>query len=331
MRPQIGVSFDGFIPFGDAVALAKDAVDAGATALWMADHYGYREAMLSCLSFALATPQARVVPTAISPYLRHPMPTAMQMATLAEAAPGRVAIAVGIGNPMFLAESGEAADKPVRVVREFVEALRALWSGEPVTQEAHRFRLNGARMMFHPGAAIPIYLAPMREQMLRLSGRIADGTVLSAGISARYAQRSLALVGEGAKEAGRDPAALHIAGYLFLAASNSKRRAVEALRRKLAFVLRNRFLDENVAFTGIPIDQDAIIAAISNRDLEGAAGLVSDDAVEAFGIAGDVPECCRKLEPFITAGISEPVLLLAADPEDRQTSLDVIRELKTAS
>ena len=71
--------------------------------------------------------------------LRHPMPTAMQMATLAEAAPGRVAIAVGIGNPLFLGESGETIDKPVRVIREFVEALRALWSGEP-----SRRRLTGS-------------------------------------------------------------------------------------------------------------------------------------------------------------------------------------------
>jgi len=36
-----------------------------------------------------------------------------------------------------------------------------------------------------------------------------------------------------------------------------------------------------------------------------------------------------KLAPFIDAGIKEPVLLLSGDPEDRQTSLDVIRELKT--
>jgi 5,10-methylenetetrahydromethanopterin reductase len=330
MSAQIGVSFDGFSSFDDAIALAKDAVAAGATTLWMADHLGYREAILSCLGFALATPGARVVPTAISPYLRHPMPTAMQMATLAEAVPGRVAIAVGVGNPLFLGESGETIDKPIRVTREFVEALRALWSGESVAQEALRFRLNGARMMFRPSTPIPIYLAPMREQMLRLSGRIADGAVLSAGISAKYARHSLSFVAKAATEAGRDPLALHTAGYIFLAASDNKRKAVEAIRRKLAFVLRNRFLDENITFTGIQIDQDAIIAAISKRDLEGAARLVSDDAVEAFGIAGDVATCCQKLNSFVDAGLKEPVLLLSGDAADQQKSLSVIRELRTA-
>ena len=331
MGAQIGVSFDGFSSFDDAIALAKEAVAAGAATLWMADHLGYREAILSCLGFALSTPGARVIPTAISPYLRHPMPTAMQMATLAEAVPGRVALAVGVGNPLFLGESGETIDKPTRVTREFVEALRALWSGEAVTQEAHRFHLKGARMMFRPSAPIPIYLAPMREQMLRLSGRIADGAVLSAGISAAYARRSLSFVAEGTKEAGRDPLALHTAGYIFLAVSDDKQKAVEAVRRKLAFVLRNRFLDENIAFTGIPVDQEAIIAAISKRDIVGAARLVSDDAVEAFGVAGDLPTCCQKLESFIDAGIKEPVLLFSGDAADQQKSLCLIRELVAPS
>lgn len=329
MSAQIGVSFDGFASFDDAVALARDAVAAGATGLWMADHLGYREAILSCLGFALATPGARVVPTAISPYLRHPMPTAMQMATLAEAAPGRVAIAVGIGNPLFLGESGESIDKPVRVVREFVEALRALWSGEPVEQDGLRFRLKGARMMFRPRAPIPIYLAPIREQMLRLAGRIADGAVLSAGISAAYARRSLAFVAQGARDAGREPQRLHSAGYIFLMACDDKRRAVETVRRKLAFVLRNRFLDENIAITGIPLDQDAIIAAIARRDLDGAAQLVSDDAVEAFGVAGDVRTCCERLAAFADAGLKELVLLLSGEAADLQTGLNVIREMKS--
>src|SRR5688572_112988 len=105
---QIGVSFDGFAPYAEALAFAHEAAEAGAKSLWMADHLGYREPVLSCLGFAAAVPEVRVVPTAVSPYLRHPMPVAMQMATLAEAAPGRVALALGTGNPLFLGESGES-------------------------------------------------------------------------------------------------------------------------------------------------------------------------------------------------------------------------------
>lgn len=329
MSPRIGVSFDGFGPFDESVAFAKQAVEAGASSLWMADHLGYRESILSCLAFAMVTKTARVVPTAVSPYLRHPMPTAMQMATLSEAAPGRVALAVGVGNPMFLGESGEVIAKPLLVVREFVEALRRLWSGEPVRMEASRFRFNNARMMFQPPRPIPIYLSPMKEQMLKLAGKLADGLVLSAGISPAFVRKSLSFMNEGAGEAGRDPKTLNAAGYISFMAAEDGRRAVDTVRQKLAFLFRNKFLDDNIAFTGIPIDQEAIMAAISKRDYAAAARLVPDDAVDAFAVAGTVRQCCDKLQAFAEAGLQELVLFMAGDATDQQFGLAVIREMTT--
>jgi 5,10-methylenetetrahydromethanopterin reductase len=324
---KLGVSFDGFTPYGDALAFAHEAAVAGAKSLWMADHLGYREPIVSCLGFASAVPEVWVVPTAVSPYLRHPMPTAMQVATLAEAAPGRVALALGTGNPLFLAESGESVEKPVAVARDFIAALRALWSGQPVEQEAARFRLRGARMMFTPPAPIPLYLAAMKPQMLGLAGKIADGVVLSAGLSPGFVRESLEHTLRGAQAAGRDAGTLHLAGYISFAASADARRAVEEVRKKLAFLLRNRYIDDNIAHSRIAIDQPAIIEAMGRRDYAQAARLVPDEAVEAFAVAGTVQQCCDKLLAYRDAGLDELVLLLAGDIEDQRFGLSVIREL----
>ena len=324
---KLGVSFDGFAPYGEALGFAREAAAAGAGSLWMADHLGYREPIVSCLGFVTAIEGVRVVPTAVSPYLRHPMPTAMQMATLAEAAPGRVALALGTGNPLFLGESGEAIEKPVAVAREFITALRALWSGQPVEQEAVRFRLRGARMMFTPPAPIPLYLAPMKPQMLALAGKVADGVVLSAGLSPAFVRESLKHTAAGAREAGRDYGALHAAGYISFAASPDGRRAVDEVRKKLAFLLRNRFIDDAIAHSGIVIDQPAIIAAMARRDYEAAAQLVPDEAVAAFAVAGTVQQCCDRLVQYRDAGLGELVLLLAGGIEEQRFGLSVIREL----
>jgi 5,10-methylenetetrahydromethanopterin reductase len=324
---KIGVSFDGFAPYGEALAFAKEAAAAGAQSLWMADHLGYRDPITSCLGFASAIPEVRVVPTAVSPYLRHPMPVAMQMATLAEAAPGRVALALGTGNPLFLGESGEAIEKPLTVSREFIGALRALWAGQAVQQEALRFRLRGARMMFTPTAPIPLYLAPMKPQMLALAGKIADGVVLSAGLSPGFVKDSLQHTARGAQEAGRDYAGLHTAGYISFAASPDGKRAVEEVRKKLAFLMRNRYIDDNLAHSGIAIDQAAIIAAMAQRDYETATRLVPDAAVEAFAVAGTVQQCCDRLLKYRDSGLKELVLFLAGSFEDQRFGLSVIREL----
>jgi 5,10-methylenetetrahydromethanopterin reductase len=251
----------------------------------------------------------------------------MQMATLAEAAPGRAALAVGIGNPLFLAESGEVPEKPVRVIREFVEALRKLWSGEPVTQAAFRFRLNGARMMFKPPTPIPIYLAPTREQMLQLAGKIGDGVVLSAGLSTDWVRQSLGHVKVGAAAAGRGPECIRTAGYILFIASSDGTRAFNLAREKLAFLFRNRALAENLSHSGVTIDQDAIITAMSRRDYPAAAKLIPDEAVSKFAVAGSIQQCCDKLDEFAAAGLDNLVLFMAGDLDDQRYGLEVIRNV----
>lgn len=324
---RIGVSFDGFTTTGEAIALAKASVEAGAQSLWVAEHLGYREAITSCTAFALAAPGPTLVPTAVSPYLWHPTPTAMAMATLDELAPGRTAIALGIGNPLFLAESGHSAEKPIPLMRDYIDALRRLWSGEAVHMESKTFKLAGARLAFKPNP-IPIYIAAMGPDMLKTTGRIADGVCLSAGLSTRSVKESLDRVAAGAEAEGRDPKTLRRAGYIFFGASRDPKEAIDAVRLKVAFVMRNKFLGANIKASGIPVDHEAVIAAIARRDMAAACALVPDEAVEEFGIAGTPEHCAKRLRDFIDAGLDEPVLGLLGSPENCRLGLDVIQKVK---
>ena len=324
---RIGVSFDGFTTTRETLDTARAAVDAGARSLWMAEHLGFREAAVTSMAMLMATEGATVVPTALSPYLWHPTTTAMALATLAETGEGRAAVAVGTGNPLFLEESGRRPVRPVRAMSEFVECIRRLWSGEAVHFEGEFFQLSGARMAFRPSAPIPIYVAAMGPDMLRLAGRIGDGIVLSAGLSAGHATRSLNRVAEAAEKAGRDPAKLRVASYLYLAVSKDGKGHVEPLRGKLAFLLRNRFLTENVRSSGIEVDQDAIIDAVARRDMATAARLVPDEAVEAFAVGGTPAQCRDRLQAYVDAGIEEPVLCILGGAEERGLALSLLREI----
>jgi 5,10-methylenetetrahydromethanopterin reductase len=326
MSVRVGVSFDGFVGTAEAIALAQRAVAAGARSLWMAEHLGYREAIATCMAFALKAPGPMLVPTAVSPYLWHPMPTAMAMATLEEVAPGCAAIAIGAGNPLFLAESGRAVEKPVRAMREFAGALRQLWSGEAVRVDGEFVKLSGARLAFKPSTSIPVYIAAIGPDMLRLAGRIGDGVVLSAGLSTDSVRRSIAACTEGARKDGRDLSKFRRAGYLFFGVSHNAQEALDAVREKLAFVMRNKFLGANIKASGIPLDQEAVIAAIARRDIAGATALVPDAAVEAFAIAGTPRHCSKRLCDFIDAGINEPVLGLLGSADNCSLALDVMRE-----
>jgi len=122
----VGVFFDGFSSTAEMLQVCAESELAGATSLWFAQHMGYREAVVWATAAASVTKRAALVPTAISPYLWPPLPVAMAISTLGELAGGRVILTVSLGNILNLGESGIEPIKPVRIMREYVEALRAL-------------------------------------------------------------------------------------------------------------------------------------------------------------------------------------------------------------
>jgi len=326
MANRIGIRFDGFDNTAETIRVARLAEDAGASGIWMTQHLGYRDAFVSAMAFAMRTERARIVPAAVTPFIYHPTTTAMALATLAEAFPGRIAVSVAIGNLLDLKESGRAPADAVQAVEDYVADLRALASTQPAQGDREAYRLAGARMMFSPPAPPPVYITALGSEVAEKAGRIADGILLSAGFSAPFVAHCLKLFGDGARAAGRDAAAMPSAGFIHFSVSDDGRAAREDVRRKLAFLFRNRLMAENIAASGIPIDQDAIIDAVAARDLKKAAGLVPDEAIDAFGVAGTVAECRDALQAYLDTGLGEPVIQVAGDEHGKTLALRVIGE-----
>ncbi len=324
---RIGVYFDGFTAAQDIIAVASQAERAGAEGLWFAQHMGYREAMVMAAAVAGATKTSKLVPTAITPYLWPSLPTAMTLATLSELAPGRIQIAVSVGNLLNLAESGVAAVKPVRVLREYVKNIRALLSGAAVHSQGLIETLRGAHMEFGKGIEIPIYIASTGPLVMKLAGQIGDGILLSAGLTHAYTRRCLDAVQTGAGEAGRDPAAVRKAGFINLSVSEDGKTARAALLRKLAYLFRSRGHSENIKSSNLDIDHQAIIEALSRRDLDGAARLLPEAAATTFGVAGTPAECREQLEAYLAIGLTEPIVEATGTPAERKLVFDLIREL----
>jgi 5,10-methylenetetrahydromethanopterin reductase len=324
---RVGIAFDGFMSATAAVDLARSAEESGAASFWFAEHMGYREAIVNCTAIALATRKALVVPTAVSPYLWHPTPTAMSLATLAELAPGRVGIAVATGNPLFLKESGKAVEHPVAAVSEFVDCLRGLWSGQAVRHAGRFFVLDGARCAFQPPEPIPIYIAAIGPKMLELTGSKADGLAISAGMSIPYIRLTLERMQQGARAAGRADGEVKTCAYVMICVSPDPAEARAVVREKLAFGLRNQYVKENIEYSGIPVDLAAIAEAISRRDLAGAAKLVPEEAIDAFTVAGTPETCRQRLQEFAALGLDELVLLSMGTPSHQLAAIRLIRGL----
>src|SRR5205814_588102 len=172
------------------------------------------DSLTSSMAFLAKTEKILVVPAPLTPYSRHPIISAMALATMEEFAPGRVWAAAGTGNAAALAEAGMKVARPLKTMREYMTLLRKFLSGETVEFHGEIFDVNGAKMGFAPSMPLPIYMTAVKDGMLRLSGELGDGVLLSAGCAPGYISRCAAEVRCGAECRDVSLKAPDVAGFI---------------------------------------------------------------------------------------------------------------------
>jgi 5,10-methylenetetrahydromethanopterin reductase len=310
----------------DMVDLARRAEAAGVPAVWMAEHMGYRDAVTVSAACLAATRRITVAPSALSVHVRHPMIAAMSAASLEELAPGRTLLSVATGNPRALGEMGVPLARAVATMREYVEAVRRLLAGEPVSYEGKVFQLQGPRLHVPVPRTVPIHVAAMGPRMLALAGEVGDGVLLSAALAPAYIRHSLALAREGAAGAGRPPGAVVAGGFVLASVARDGDAARQAAKRMLAYLFRNRFVAESLEMSGSRIDRQAAADAAARGDWATATRLVPDDEVTRYAVAGTPAECRRQVPAFREAGLDELVLLAFGDLESRRLAVELAAE-----
>lgn len=138
---------------------------------------------------------------------------ARAMTTLDHLAAGRLTVGVGMG---WLPEEYEAAGVPYagRGARfeEYLRCLVALWTEDPVEFHGEHYSVprshTGIRPVQRPHP--PVLVGGAAPAALRRAGRLAQGWIGSTRQDLDTLGDSVALVREGAREAGRDPAAVRI-------------------------------------------------------------------------------------------------------------------------
>ena len=327
---SLGIYFDGFSPTREMLDVAQAAEEAGADSLWFAQHMGFREAIVWATAAVSVTRSIRLVPTALSPYLWPPLPVAMSMSTLAEYAGPRTSLAVSVGNVLNLAESGVEPVKPVRVMREYVQSLRALWRGGPIQFEGEVHSLRGAKMMFDRGSRCPLYVASTGPQVLKLAGEIGDGVLLSGALTLESIRRMLEPVDAGIAAAGRSPASVRKAGFILFSIAEDGHVARQEMLRKLAYLFRSKGHAANIATANLDIDHQAIMACFARHEPEAALAYLPEEAATTFAVAGTPRECRDRLAAYLAAGMDEPVIEVTGTAEQRRLALQVIREVCAA-
>ncbi|HSK30651.1 MAG TPA: LLM class flavin-dependent oxidoreductase [Candidatus Limnocylindria bacterium] len=323
---RLGLCFDGFYSIQEMIELAQLADEIGMESVWMSDHLCFRDSLTTSMALLASTKKIKVAPAPLSPYSRHPIISAMSIATMDEFAPGRVIAGPGTGNAAALKEAGMESPHPVQTMREYVDILRRFLNGETVNYQGKMFQINGAKMGFVPSAPIPMYITAVRALMLRLGGEIGEGVLLSAGCAPGYIKKCQGEIGAGAAKGGKSLGDVDVAGFVTASVADDAREAIDANKMFLAYIFRNTHHADNIRLGGGKIDQESLAAAVGKRDWEGAKKFISDEVVFAHSVAGTPADCRKQLEAFTHGGLNLPIVLPVGTQEARLRVVRMARE-----
>lgn len=238
-----------FLPTGSwdgAAATAREAEQAGFDSVLTAeiDHDPFIP-----LAFAAKATQRIQLGTCIAvAFPRSPMITANLARDLHQESGGRFSL--GLGSQVKGHNERRFSvpwTAPVPRLREYVEALRAIWrcweTGEPLAFEGEHYRFTLMTPEFSPGPSglgpIPVSIAAVRPPMIRLAGQVCDGVKLHGFATRKYLDEvAMPALREGLARAGRDRRHFEIAGGGFVATGETPddvAKAVEMIRYRIAF------------------------------------------------------------------------------------------------
>jgi alkanesulfonate monooxygenase SsuD/methylene tetrahydromethanopterin reductase-like flavin-dependent oxidoreductase (luciferase family) len=189
--PRVGCVFRPQLPPEDLASVAHAADAAGLHELWLWEDC-FAEGGMTTAAIALANSQTLTVGVGVLPApLRNVALTAMEIACLERAFPGRVRIGVGHGVQDWMRQVGAHVSSPMTLLREYFTCLRALLRGDTVTFEGKYVSLTNVCLQWPPSGAVELLAAATGPKTLSLSGELATGTVLTGGTSPEGVRQAL--------------------------------------------------------------------------------------------------------------------------------------------
>jgi alkanesulfonate monooxygenase SsuD/methylene tetrahydromethanopterin reductase-like flavin-dependent oxidoreductase (luciferase family) len=286
----LGAVFRPQLPPERLRAMARVADDAGLEELWLWEDC-FLEGGISAAAAALAWTERLRVGVGLLPVpLRNVAVTAMETATLHRLFPGRAVLAVGHGVQDWMGQVGARAESPVTLLREYLDALRALLRGERLTTAGRYVNLDGVALDWPPGEVPEVLTGATGPRTLRLAGEAADGTVLTASTAPEGVRRARQLIDEGRKEAGRtDPHRVVV--YLHTATG------ADAAARLRAEIEANG--ENPVPEHGVAGDAHAVAEAVQRLADAGADAVVLQPTADEPDPEGFIRFVAQEVRPLV--------------------------------
>jgi 5,10-methylenetetrahydromethanopterin reductase len=242
--------------------------------------------------------------------------TANVAATMHEVSEGRFVLGLGAGDSAVYPLGYRPAT--LQACRKAIETIRALLDGKEAEVEGRRLRLATA------AGPVPIFLAVSQPKMLRLAGQVADGVIVLGIAEPEFTRQQIAIIREGAAEAGRPPGEPFVDLWVTVSVSDDRAAALNDVRSWAS--TQARWIARWKAMPAVlqPFAREIAAAAAAydfGEHLSLRAGhrhSVSDGFTDAVAIAGPREACAARLRALAaTGGDRITVTLLSGGRQER--------------
>lgn len=297
---HVGLSGRGDNAIDELLDGARSAAEHGLD-LWTPQLFDV-DALTALAVVGREVPGLRVGTAVVPTYPRHPMVMAMQALTVQAATGGRLTLGIGLSHQVVIEGSyGLSFSTPVRHMREYLEILMPLLHEGKVTFEGEELTARTFSPMRPAGSSAPaVVVAALGSQMLRLAGRMTDGTALWMVGPKTLADHIVPTITQAAESAGR-PAPRVVVGLPVCVTSDA-----DAAREKAA--------SQFGFYNNLPSYRAML-------DKEGA-GAPAD-----LAIAGDEDHVAGELRRLGELGATDLSLPVFGSGEERARTMTLLAEL----
>lgn len=316
-RHGMTIPFDG-VPLSEHREWFRELVDLGYTDVWSAEANGADGFTPLALAAAWA-PELRLGSAIVPAFTRGPACLAQSVASLADAAPGRVAFGIGTSSNVIVERwNGIPFDEPYRQVKDMVTFLREALGGEKVTGTFGRSEVKGFRLGVVPRQQPAILIAALRRGMLRLAGSHSDGAIIN-WLSADDVRTVAPVVTEAAEGAGRS--APEVVARIFVAPTTDRDTVVGGGRMAIA------------AYLNVPVyaafhewlGRGEVLADMwrlwREGDRKAALEAIPESLVDELIVSGTPEECREHIGRYVESGVTTPALAILPFGLDQRQAL----------
>jgi 5,10-methylenetetrahydromethanopterin reductase len=287
----------------------------GFEAVWQAESRLVRDAIVPMAAYAAVTEHIKVGSGVINNWTRNIGLLAATFLTLDDLAPNRIICGIGAWWDPLAHNVGIERRKPLTAMRETVEVLRRLLNMERVTFHGEFHHVDGIELDVVHGRReprhVPIMIGATGDQMMELTGEIADGVVLNYCVPPEYNDRALEFLEKGAHKASRKLDDLDRPQLIVCSVDNDHDRAIDTTRDLLTQYLAQQphIAKASGVSPNVVTEIQSILGWPATREqIQKARHLVPEDLIHRITASGTPTEARAKVDEYRKRGCTCPIL-----------------------